>query len=135
MWATLWHFTTAPRKVQWEVTQPQEGQNRLYLCKIIPRPASLDPGHFTTGDSMPGAFFCCQTVLQDRMFMEGRVDIPSLVPIPFGERCTIYLARETKKAVLRQAFLARPGRVSVTDRDQAENSLAHRIYFSSTLLT
>lgn len=51
----------------------------------------------------------------------------------FGERCIIYLPRETKKAILRQALLARPGRVSVTD--QAENSLARHIYFSSTLLT
>jgi len=79
MWARLWHFTTAPRKVQWEVTQPQEGQNSLYLCKIILLPAFLYSAYFTTRDDTPGAFSCTQPSLPDSMFTKGGVDILSLV--------------------------------------------------------
>lgn len=79
MWARLWHFTTAPRKAQWKVTQPQDGQNNFYLCKIIPLPTSLYPGHLTGGDDRPRAFSCSQPALSDSASAKGGVDVLNLV--------------------------------------------------------
>lgn len=96
MWARLWHFTTAPRKAQWKVTQPQEGQNSFYLCKIIPLPTSLYPGHLTVGDDRPRAFFCSQPALSDSASAKGGVDILNLVPPLEKDASFIYPGKQKR---------------------------------------
>lgn len=115
MWARLWHFTTAPRKAQWEATQPQEGRNSSYLCKIIPLPASLYPGHFTVEDDKPGAFSCSQPGLTDSMFTKGGEYLLSLVSLL--EKDAFLYPGKQKKVILRQTVLAR-WCVSVTGKSR-----------------
>lgn len=99
MWARLWHFSTSPRKVRWEVTQPQEDPSSLYLCKIIPLPASLYPGHHQRWYAK-GLFLLPDSTARQYAYKRCGHTQPC---IPVGGRHIIDLAWEAKKAILRQA--------------------------------
>lgn len=89
-------FHHSPKEVQWDVTQPKEGQNSLYLCKTIPLPASLYPGHFTAGDYMPGAFSCSQPALPDSKLTKGVVDILNLLSPLEKDASFTYLGKQKR---------------------------------------